>query len=373
MVSFGIGCLLSVAKLSKRQHSRRQVFTSLPWLRLAILTLLALNTIGFALFAAKMANTYGFQTYFTDPRIIRADAREWSSFGALGALTLLSYPLVACSLVHILDSGRLTWLTTFGFAVPALETYLLTDRLTLITFMACSFFIWIYHGKRTAFDRKAMSLLGTGLLCGLAYFLVVGGLYGKLVTLASPSFQYSTISKNSQLGLRVLDPYVYATGSFPTFQAAMNDVDHFSWGTQSLYPLARVLYGLGVLQRKPDAVDFTFYLVPIPFNNYTWLFTFYSDFGVCGVLLLPGLIGWFETRLYVRMREAPTLFSISGSSALAAATALTACGFVQYDFILWYFLLVMFFVSKKVCLRSNGSVRSPAVRALENLTAVRPT
>jgi oligosaccharide repeat unit polymerase len=238
--------------------------------------------------------------------------------------------------------------------------------------MACSFFIWIYHSERKEFDRKVLCVLGAGLLCGLSYFLAVGGLYGKLATLASPAFQYSTISKNSQLGLRALDPYAYATGSFPTFQVAIDDVDRFTWGTQSIYPLSRILYGLGVLQRKPYAVDFTFYFVPIPFNNYTWLFTFYSDFGVCGVLLLPGIVGWFETRLYVRMKEAPTLFSLAGSSALAAATAFTVSGFVQYDFILWYFLVVMLLVSKRVCSRQKGSIRVPAVRELEHWTAVRP-
>jgi hypothetical protein len=371
MVSFCAGCLLCRASSHKRHRSEVQVFTNLPWLRVAILSLLALNIVGFALFTARMSDIYGFQTYFTDPSIIRADAREWTSSGAVGALTLLCYPLVACSLIYILESGKLTLLTASGLAVPAAETYLLTDRLTLITFMGCAFFIWIYHGKRRAFDRRVVCLLGTGLICGLAYFLAVGGLYEKLVTVASPSFQYSTVARHSQLGLRVLDPYVYVTGSFPTFQAAMSDVDRFSWGTQTLYPLARVFYGLGILERKPEAIDFTSYFVPIPFNTYTWLFPFYRDFGICGVLFLPCLIGWLETRLFLRMKEAPTLFSLSGSAALAAATALTAFGFIQYDFILWNFLIVMFFVSNKVSSMCRVYLSSAAAPILKNRRAIR--
>ena len=283
------------------------------------------------------------------PSIIRADAREWTSSGAIGLLTLLSYPLFVSSLIYNLESRKLSWLTVLGLIVPAVETYLLTDRLTLIIFITCAFFIWIYHSKRTVLDRPVIYLMGGALICVLTYFLAVGGLYGRLVTPASPSFRYSTVQQHSQLSLRILDPYVYVTGNFPAFQAAVQDTDRLSWGAQTLYPLARLSYGLGILERKPEATDFTFYFVPIPFNTYTWLFSFYSDFGIWGVLLVPGLIGWLETRLYVRMKNMPTVFALSAAAALAATTAFTAIGFIQYDFMLWVFLIVMFFVSKKSC------------------------
>jgi oligosaccharide repeat unit polymerase len=281
--------------------------------------------------------------------------------------------LLASSLIHILESRKLTLLTIVGVAVPTAETYLLTDRLTLITFMTCSFFIWIYHSRRRTFDRKVIYFLGGGLLCILVYFLAVGGFYRRLVTPTSASFRYSTVDRDSQLGLRLLDPYVYVTGSFPTFQAAMNDVDHLSWGTQTFYPLARLLYAVDVIERRPEASDFTFYFVPIPFNTYTWLYSFYYDFGICGVLLLPGLIGWLETRLYVHMKGVPTVFSVAGSAALAAATAFTAFGFIQYDFMLWSFVVVMFVVSKKVCFTPTRRAR-PAVMPLplKDSCGVRP-
>jgi len=372
MLSFSAGCLIFGAFSQKPRRKQVQVFTSLPWLRVAILTLLALDIMGFAFFAMRMSETYGLETYFTDPRIIRADAREWTSSGAIGVLMLLCYPLFAASLIYILESRKLTWLTVLGLLVPAAETYLLTDRLTLVVFFTCSFFVWIYHSKRTAFDRRALYLLTGGVICVLVYFIAVGNLYKKLVTPSSPTFQYSTISGDSELGVRLLDPYVYVTGSFPTFQAAVTDVDHFSWGTQTFYPAARLLYGIGVLERNPEASDFTFYFVPIPFNTYTWLYSFYCDFGICGVLLVPGLIGWFETWLYVRMKERPTVFSTSGSAALAAATTLTVCGFIQYDLILWNFLMVMFLVSKKTCSARTGSLRSVARRPLAGRNVLRP-
>jgi oligosaccharide repeat unit polymerase len=370
IVSFCLGCAACKENVKKARIDT-QVFISLPWLQVAILVLLVLDVVGFALFAARMSDVYGLQTYFTDPAIIRADAREWTKAGAIGALILLCYPLFISSLIHILEARRLSLLAVIGIVVPVAETYLLTDRLTLIIFMTSSFFIWIYHTRRRTFDRKVVYFLGGGLLCILVYFLAVGGFYRRLVTPASTSFRYSSIDSNSQIGIRLLDPYIYVTGSFPTFQAAMNDVDHLSWGTQTFYPLARLLYAMDIIERRPEASDFTFYFVPIPFNTYTWLYSFYSDFGICGVLLLPALVGWLQTKLYVRMKETPTVFSLAGSSALAAATAFTAFGFIQYDFMLWSFIAVMFLVSKRTCITRSRRPRSTALR-LEDACAVRP-
>lgn len=371
MVSFCLGCALC-KRGAQATQSEGRVFISLPWLQVAILILLILDIVGFVLFAARMSDVYGLQTYFTDPAVIRADAREWTKAGAIGALILLSYPLFVSSLIHILESRRLTLLGVVGTLVPAIETYLLTDRLTLIIFLTCSFFLWIYHSRRRTFDRRVVYFLAGGLLCILVYFLAVGGFYRRLVTPSSASFQYSSVDSDSQLGIRLLDPYIYVTGSFPTFQAAVNDVDRLTWGTQTFYPLARLFYAVDIIERRPEASDFTFYFVPIPFNTYTWLYSFYCDFGIGGVLLLPGFIGWLETRFYVRMKETPTVFSLAGSSALAAATAFTTFGFIQYDFMLWGFIAVMFLVSKRVCVARSKRFRSTALR-LEDVCEVRPT
>jgi oligosaccharide repeat unit polymerase len=370
--SFCLGCVLSQARSNKSTSLQKRIIVSLPWLRLAILVLLVLDLVGFAFFTERMSDTYGLGTYFTDPSIIRADAQEWTRAGAIGALILLCYPLLACSVIYILESRKLSWLSAVGLIVPVAETYLLTDRLNLVTFGTCSFFIWIYHSKRRTLDRRVLCSLGGGLICFLAYFLSVGALYGKLATPASSSFQFSILSRDSRLGLRMLDPYVYATASVPTFQAAMRDVDSLSWGKQTFYPLARILYAVGILERRPEASDFTFYFVPIPFNTYTWLYFFYCDFGICGVLFLPGLIGFLETALYRRMRAAPTIFSLAGSSALAASTAFTVFGYIQYDFILWIFLIVMFFVSRRTCTEWKGYRRSTAWNELRSPSAVPP-
>lgn len=359
MASFGAGCWLASLKLGRPRNCPRQRRASQPAFRAAVLVLLVLAATGIILFAARMASIYGFSTYFSDPSVIRADAPTWTRMGALGALVLLCYPLFVCSLIDIFATRKVRWFTCVGLVIPVAETYLLTDRGTLIGYMICSFFVWVYHSKRRRPDSKAVLLVSAGVVCGLIYFLAVGGLYDKLIEITSPAAEYTTFVPQSGTELRLLTPYVYATGAFPTFQAAMNDVQMKSWGTQSFYPLARVLHKVGILERQPVAADFTFYLVPVPFNNCTWLFAFYTDFGACGVLLLPLVVGWGETRLYVRMKESPTIFSVAGSAALAAATALTPFGFVQYDFILWYFLVAMLLVSEFAIL--NGR-RLPAVR-----------
>ena len=114
------------------------------------------------------------------------------------------------------------------------------------------------------------------------------------------------------IGLDLLfsNPYIYATGSFVTMQQAMDDVRGQVWGTRTFFPIARFLYAIDALKQRPEEANMDFYLVPIPYNTYTYLFAFYEDFGLAGVLFFPFLLGYLETRLYLSMKAQTTLFSI---------------------------------------------------------------
>lgn len=77
----------------------------------------------------------------------------------------------------------------------------------------------------------------------------------------------------------------------------------------------------------PSAPDISevgeFYLIPIPFNTFTYLNVFYSDFGVIGLLILPGLFGFAVTHLYTRMRLRPSFFLAYVNGLLAHACLLS--------------------------------------------------
>jgi oligosaccharide repeat unit polymerase len=279
----------------------------------------------------------------------------------LAALVLINYPLVICSLIHLLQTRRLRWFNGFGFFLACTQSYLLTDRVTIVVFLITGTFVWIYlNGWRTI---RGTLLIKLGLVASLVvvYFWGVGNIFGRLISEDSHTWEVQYLNTSSQLGLRFSDPYFYATGAFITMQHAMRDVHGHLWGIRTFFPVARLLYAMDILERRPEEAILQFYFVPIPFNTYTYLFALYEDFGVLGVVCFPFLLGYFETHLYLSMRARPTIFSVAGTASLMAVNVFTVFIALQSTILIWYYLGVMLLVSKSCSHRSRFPAAQPVV------------
>jgi oligosaccharide repeat unit polymerase len=126
----------------------------------------------------------------------------------------------------------------------------------------------------------------------------------------------------------------------------MRDVHGHLWGVRTFFPVARLLYAVDILEHRPEEASLQFYLVPIPFNTYTYLFAFYEDFGVLGVVCFPFLLGYLETRLYLSMKARPSIFSVAGTGSLMAVNIFTVFIALQSTILIWYYLCVMFIISE---------------------------
>jgi len=347
ILAFVLGCIIT----RRRKGPREEVSGSSETIRQApleysIKTLLLLNFVGVLVFGYQMNSAYGLSAYVTGPAVIRADSEEWTHLGLLGLLLLLDYPLLVCSWVHHLVAKKWKWFSVFGVVLVLAQTYLSTMRINLVIYVLTCIFLWIYWNRWCSLTRTIARRASIIAALILAYFLAIGSLYGKIVSEQTDVYNMRDFSVTSEAALVLATPYIYATGSFPTFQEAMKDVGQMSWGTHTFYPVARILYALGVLRERPEGLTFDFYLVPIPFNVYTSLFAFYQDFGVAGVVLLPFLLGWFETRMYFQMKAHPSLFSLGASSAFAVASVFSAFCLLITGVSLCYYCLVLYGISK---------------------------
>ncbi len=347
ILSFVLGCIIA--------HRRKAAHEEIPnsagrihqgLLEYSIRLLLVLYFVGAVIFTYRMNAAYGLATYITNPAVIRQDADEWTRMGLLALLLDLNYPLLVCSWVHRLLTKKWQWFSILGVLLPLALTFLQTDRGTLTTYVITCIFLWIYWNHCRSLTWKMVRRLSAIAALLLAYFLAIGLLYGKILSQQTDVINTRDFSATSDVGLALASPYVYATGSFPAFQEAMRDVRQMSWGTHTFFPIARVLSGLGFLREKPEGFTTDFYLVPIPFNVYTHLFSFYQDFGVAGVILLPMGLGYMETRLYLGMKASPNLFLFGATSAFTALNIFSVFIPMMTSLGFWYYFTVLYAISR---------------------------
>ena len=271
---------------------------------------------------------------------------------------MLDFPLLICCWVHYLAASKIRWFTIATLPLLSLETFLKTDRGTMIIYAVTCIVIWLYWNRWTTINWMVLRrLMVMGFLL-LGYFLAIGLMYGKLVSMQTDVFKAADLSVSSEMGLVLVTPYIYATSPLGGFQAAIEDVDRLSWGTHTFFPLARLLYAVDLINERPEAYSFDFYQVPVPVNTYTQLFSFYQDFGALGVVLLPGFLGFLQTRFYLRMKVEQTLFLLAGTSLFAALNFFGIFGAPLSSVTYWFCLIVVYAVSRGCTSRIDGTLGS---------------
>jgi oligosaccharide repeat unit polymerase len=344
LLFFVIGCFL--AKAWPIPSGTPRILDSTKFER-SLKLLVLLSAISLLLYWSRMDRLYGLGTYATEPWKIRANYEEWSHWGVLAPLILIYYPAFVASCIHIFSTKRVRWYTFLGFVLPIIETFLGTDRGTLVLMLLTGAFVWIYCRGWRRINKPILLVFGSVSFLLVAYFVGLGTFYRKTVFLngaGAPAFSLGAI------GNYLKEPYLYITGSFAAFQSALTDVDHYTWGARTFFPFARLLNAAGLLQELPDWTSRNFYYVPIPVNTYTHLYTFYQDFGVLGVFLMPLALGCLETRLYMATKVRATVFNIGSTGALMAMNVFSIFISVGSTAIFWNFLLVIFVISR-YCMR----------------------
>jgi len=360
MVAFVLGCLVAGRP---RKCSGSVFHVSLPRLEKVIRVLNYASFAALLIFLLRSARVFGVSAYLTDPDAIRLGYEDLGRVGPLALLLSAVYPLSVCSLIHVLVSKKVRWFTAVGLFLPAVQGFVTMSRNNLAVPLIAGAFVWFYYRGWRGLNRRIMTVCAGALALVLLYFVGVGFWYGKEATAPEYSlYRTRDINLTSSVGLQLAFPYMYATGNFPTLQAAMKDVRGRLWGMRTLFPIARLLYGAGLLQERPENASLEFYYVPIPFNTATYLLGLYEDFGSVGIVVYPFLLGCVATRLYLAMRARPTIFSLGCTAVLMAVIVYSVFISLGSTFQVWFWVIALFFISRKCTIRlpNVGSVAQGA-------------
>lgn len=314
-----------------------------------IVTYTVVGMVGMAWYVTSVTKTLGGWSVWRDGSVVR---------GALGTLVpghfywleyfCLAAPLAAWAAWLVGERVEpYAWVLT-GLCVLAL--WITTDRTQFFMLMLTSMYMYLYR-------HPELSLRHVGrVVAGVAFILIVNFLAVGYWTRKTPARLHIPLSV--AVAASGVDPaaggggepaagtarkvegtplarplqtftvlYLYATGSYPAFSRLLERGPIYSMGRFTFYPIFRLVQKMGrrpspALSVIPPPVVISSPGVspPLYFNAYTYLYYYYEDFGVVGVLAVPlvlGLAAGWVAEGFGRSRASPWRLILLGQIAMA--------------------------------------------------------
>lgn len=344
--AFVLGSLLPLLYAANRQNWRN-ARPKLDLLHRAryergLLLLFLLGVFGFFIQMLHLHLEVGLSAFLTDPQRIRALHSNIKYLGFFNILNLATFVLGVLYLGLFRHPKR--WVLGV-LLFTLLTTFTSTDRTRFFYAVIWAFFAVVYARIRVHLTlRLAVAGLVTCLVLG-GFFLLIARIYVKQAF--DDNMEYINVPPSYALAI---DPYIYLTGSFPVFQAVLEDPQESTHGRHTFelwVKLAQLLYP----ELERAEIVGKFYRVPVELNAATYLQPFYLDFGWNGLLLLPLLLGLLCSCCYLAMRSSKTLFKVYLCSLLAFCTCISIFinHFTQTGTL--FFILVGWLFSRLVSVR----------------------
>lgn len=321
---------------------------------------LALGLVGFAMYVRAVDAVLGWQDLFDNPSVVRGIQTTSTKFDDVyGKWRLLTYFGQIAFLVWTIGlregafSGR--WRLAAPLGLLSIVPFYFTGERTLLgTLLVWTLFFHLVWKPVRSWRRLAV--VGTFAFVVLAtVFAVLGGRVGKTIEF-HPEIE-SVLTAEVARGQAL--EYVYVTGNIPTLSRLMQDpIAPRTHGAMTLLPGVKLLHAATGLGNEPPEEVGAFYPIPFDtFNNYSWLGSFFLDFGLAGCLLLPALFGALATLVARLAASRQTVLSAWTLSLTLYVVAFTPLLNKLSTTLTWQYLLVGPVVA--TLLRERGRVHLP--------------
>jgi hypothetical protein len=329
-----------------------------------------LGLIGVTWYGLEVARALGWGAFsdFSRIRLALSNYTIPSTFMFLEVFTNIA-PLLAFALV--LCGTQLRPLDWAGPGACVLSTWVTTGRMQFFLIILTAFFMFVARrGPRLSWTGLGLAVAVVGALL-VMNFIVVGTLTGK--TPANLSVTMQVPSRTDRVAVAARDPsvvpgaqassrgsvmmridgvlqrgatiYLYATGSYAALGQLMQQPIESSHLTYTLYPAARLLQRLHLLNSSlPSPISPSVNIMRPPaaqlnYNVYTLLYDPLMDFGRWGALVYTAALGILIGIVYgrfVRRRHSPIRLLLLAEIATALTLSIFANMFSNS--LSWYVL-----------------------------------
>lgn len=203
--------------------------------------------------------------------------------------------------------------------------FLLLQRFQIIMAFLICFTILYYATHRIRLKTMVPLVAAVA-----AFFYWISSL--RLGSLLATYTYYSSKMRFPKAYALLTEPYMYMVMNLENFARAVNRLDHFTYGYFT-FDFISAAVGLKYWISDYFTIDRTPYLVS-GYNTYTAFWSFYRDFGVPGLALIPLILGFSIGMLYYHMRRHP---SIGYVTAYGVAVFVMFISYFNFPFaFLWF-------------------------------------
>ncbi|HOI30951.1 MAG TPA: O-antigen polymerase [Melioribacteraceae bacterium] len=198
----------------------------------------------------------------------------------------------------------------------------------------------------TTYKIKLSTTLITGVVIVVFFFLVSSFRAGEIIILVL--YKISKMKFSPEYAV-FTEPYMYVTMNLENFARSIEKIEEYSFGYYT-FDFVTAITGL------KHWISEYFFMTENPFlissyNTYSAFWTYYRDFGVLGISVIPFFGGVGISSLYYSLREKPTLFKISIYGMLIYGIVFSffnsIFGFLWYVYNVVVLIVVFKFISNK--------------------------
>jgi oligosaccharide repeat unit polymerase len=150
---------------------------------------------------------------------------------------------------------------------------------------------------KSPYYRKLFIKIFIGIIIFSIFFMFVYNLRS--------SFQESPLRAFALVPIpdSILLLYIYVTGPFYAFSVEFKRTSSLMFGQNILTPIAKILalfkiVNLDLKELKTITTGRQYAYIPFPFNTHTYLYDWYKDFGIIGILIGPFILGFISGYFY---------------------------------------------------------------------------
>ena len=277
-----------------------------------LIVILKILIIGLSIISLISIFSYMFVLLRTFGNIFLAMAQSflWYHLRVRGEISqgipyLTSLILVCCSFAGVYGGikGRITLLSTIPLILAIIYSLISMGRAAIL--IAITLYITAYLQSYRYFNKAQIKnkvrywLVPLLLVITLAMF---GAEQVRSFRRITESYKKYGESKSMKIlrNTPFLTPsvYFYLSGEPVVLSEYLQkDREHVIPGWYTFAPIYRILAKLGLVKKPPYVQPF--YLTPVPMNTGTYLREIHADFGVWGIILIPFILGFICTSLFL--------------------------------------------------------------------------
>ncbi len=347
--AFGLGCFISLFPYARQKTLMEKAKFDEFRTRWCVYVLFSIGMVGFVVNTLSFVNSYGLSGMLTAWRSVRQEFGV-EFFELPFAMNVLNVPLAYFYLRNFKKRRSII------FVMMIISLFVLPsafNKTNFIRAMVILFFVYAVTSQKKIPLKAfiAVGLVSLLFFMGYWYFSYRRNPYTYYV-----EDQKFRLPKSISI---IAQPYVYMTANFPAFQAMANDISSleyyratYPWGYKTFFPFYVLLSKIdNSLSAKK--IPGKFYNVPIPYNTYTYLRHFYSDFGAIGAIIFPFLIGLGSSFLFLQITKAGKIeyFLLYGVVGWCLFISFFSNHFSYLN--VWYFCILSFLIGKIIKTRDS--------------------